>query len=219
MLTAESLSPFCTAVKLKSARLGFLGAKRASRRSSRWKVATINTAAPGARGGYKRKNYGKTDFYSDEIPNSAVSIVNLPALSSLKLPITTTSGKGQGEHSDKLGNKKDKTMNVNQILTAVGVVVAIAAVFVGQLAAYSALILVVLGLVSGFMNPTADMAGRMAYTVAAVAMPTVANQLDAIPAVGAPLNSIIDNIAVMIAGLVVANFLLAVKDSVMASGE
>ena len=68
------------------------------------------------------------------------------------------------------------------------------------------------------MNPTADMAGRMAYTVAAVAMPTVASQLG-IPAIGAPLNSIIDNIAVMIAGMVVANFLLAVKDSVMASGE
>ena len=126
---------------------------------------------------------------------------------------------GQGERSDKLGNNKDKTMNVNQILTAVGVVVAIAAVFVGQLAAYSALILVVLGLVMGMVSPTAEMAGRMAYTIAAVAMPTVANQLDAIPAIGAPLNSIIDNIAVMIAGMVVANFLLAVKDSVMASGE
>ena len=50
---------------------------------------------------------------------------------------------GQGEHSEKLGNNKDQTMNVNQILTAVGVVVAIAAVFVGQLATYSALILVV----------------------------------------------------------------------------
>ena len=44
---------------------------------------------------------------------------------------------GQGEHGDKLSNNKDKTMNVNQILTC-GVVVAIAAVFVGQLAAYSA---------------------------------------------------------------------------------
>lgn len=110
-------------------------------------------------------------------------------------------------------------MNVNQILTAAGLVVAIAALFVGQLAAYSALILVVLGLVSGFMKPTADMAGRMAYTVAAVTIPTVANQLDAIPVVGVPLNSVIDNIAVMIAGLVIANFLLAVKDSVMASGE
>ena len=62
---------------------------------------------------------------------------------------------GQGEHSEKLGNSKDKTLNVIQILTAVG----------------------------------------------------------------APLNSIMDNIAVMIAGIVVANFLLAVKDSVMASGE
>lgn len=50
-------------------------------------------------------------------------------------------------------------------------------------------------------------------------MPTVANQMEAIPNVGAPLNSIVDNIAVMIAGMVVANFLLAVKDSVMALGE
>ena len=62
---------------------------------------------------------------------------------------------GQGEHSEKHGNSKDKTLNVNQILAAVG----------------------------------------------------------------APLNSIMDNIAVMIAGIVVANFLLAVKDAVMASGE
>jgi hypothetical protein len=59
----------------------------------------------------------------------------------------------------------------------------------------------------------------MAYTVAAVAMPTLANSLDAIPAVGAPINAIIDNIAIMIAGMVVANFLLAVKDAVMPSGD
>ena len=110
-------------------------------------------------------------------------------------------------------------MNTNQILTALGVVVAIAAVFVGQVAALSALVLVVLGLVSGFMSPMADAASRMAYTVAAVAMPTLANSLDVIPAVGAPINAIIDNIAIMIAGMVVANFLLAVKDAVMPSGE
>ena len=88
--------------------------------------------------------------------NSAISIATVGSPSSLSLPITITpSDMGQGEHSEKLGNNKDKTMNVNQILTAVG----------------------------------------------------------------APLNSIIDNIAIMIAGIVVANFLLAVKDSVMASGE
>ena len=41
---------------------------------------------------------------------------------------------GQGKPSDKLGNNKDKTMSVNQILAAVCVVVAIAAVFFGPLA-------------------------------------------------------------------------------------
>ena len=110
-------------------------------------------------------------------------------------------------------------MNMSKMLTVLGVVVAVAAVFAGQVAAYSALILVVLGLVSGFMNPMADAASRMAYTGAAVAMPTLANSLDAIPAVGAPINAIIDNIAIMIAGMVVANFLLAVKDAVMPSGD
>ena len=110
-------------------------------------------------------------------------------------------------------------MNANQMITILGILVAILAVFVEQVGAHAGLALVVLGLISGFMNPVADMAGRMAYTVAAVAMPTVANSMDAIPAVGAPLNAIIDNIAVMLAGMVVANFLLAVKDSAMVSND
>jgi len=105
------------------------------------------------------------------------------------------------------------------MITILGILVAILAVFVEQVGAHAGLALVVLGLISGFMNPVADMAGRMAYTVAAVAMPTVANSMDAIPAVGAPLNAIIDNIAVMLAGMVVANFLLAVKDSAMGSND
>jgi hypothetical protein len=110
-------------------------------------------------------------------------------------------------------------MNANQMITILGILVAILAVFVEQVGAHAGLALVVLGLISGFMSPVADMVGRMAYTVAAVAMPTVANSMDAIPAVGAPLNAIIDNIAVMLAGMVVANFLLAVKDSAMGSND
>ena len=110
-------------------------------------------------------------------------------------------------------------MSFNKILTIVGLFVAIASVFVAEFAAYSALVLVLLGLVSGFASPMADMAGRMAYTVAAVAMPVLANSLDAIPAVGVHLNAIIDNIAVMLAGMVIANFLLAVKDSAMPSSS
>lgn len=110
-------------------------------------------------------------------------------------------------------------MNANQIITILGILVAILAVFVEQVGAQAGLVLVVLGLINGFMNPIADMAGRMAFTVAAVAMPTLANSMDAIPAVGAPLNAIIDNLAVMLAGMVVANFLLAVKDSAMGSND
>jgi hypothetical protein len=59
----------------------------------------------------------------------------------------------------------------------------------------------------------------MAYMVAAVAIPVVASSLDVIPGIGMHLNAIIDNIAVMIAGMVIANFLLAVKDSILPSSS
>jgi hypothetical protein len=110
-------------------------------------------------------------------------------------------------------------MGFNKILTLIGLIIAIVAVFFAELAAYSGLLLVIFGLVSGFVSPLADATGRMAYTVAAVAMPVVANSLDVIPGIGIQLNAIIDNIAVMLAGLVIANFLLAVKDSIMPSGN
>ena len=109
-------------------------------------------------------------------------------------------------------------MSLNKILTIVGLFAAIVSVFQADFAAYSGLILVLLGLARGFVSPIADMAGRMAYTVAAVAVPVLADNLNAIPTVGGHLNAIIDNIAVMLAGMVIANFLLAVKDSAMPSG-
>ena len=59
----------------------------------------------------------------------------------------------------------------------------------------------------------------MAYTVAAVAMPVVANSLDVIPGIGMHLNAIIDNIAIMLPEMVIANFLLAVKDSILSSSN
>ena len=110
-------------------------------------------------------------------------------------------------------------MGLNQILTLIGLIIAVVSIFFDELAAYSGLLLVIFGLVSGFVSPIADLTGRMAYTVAAVAMPVVANSLDVIPGIGVHLNAIIDNIAVMIAGLVIANFLLAVKDSILPSSN
>ena len=59
----------------------------------------------------------------------------------------------------------------------------------------------------------------MAYTVAAVAIPVVVNSLDVIPGIGVHLNAIIDNIAIMLAGMVIANLLLAVKDSILPSSN
>ena len=126
-----------------------------------------------------------------------------------------------GAHSSQrsLSNNKDNDMGFNQILTIVGLFISIVAVFFAELAAYSGLLLVIFGLVSGFVSPVADLTGRMAYTVAAVAIPVVANSLDVIPGIGVHLNAIIDNIAIMIAGMVIANFLLAVKDSILPSSN
>jgi len=50
-------------------------------------------------------------------------------------------------------------------------------------------------------------------------MPVVADSLDVIPGIGMHLNAIIDNIGIMLAGMVIANFLLAVKDSIRPSSN
>ena len=65
-------------------------------------------------------------------------------------------------------------------------------------------------MISGCVSPIADLTGRMAYPVAAVGIPVVASSLDVIPGIRMDLNAIIDNIAVVIAGMVIANFLLVV---------
>ena len=69
----------------------------------------------------------------------------------------------------------------------------------------------IFGLISGCVSPIADLTGRMAYPVSAFAIPVVASSLDVIPGIGMHLNAIIDNIAVMIAGMVIVIFLLCVK--------
>ena len=92
-------------------------------------------------------------------------------------------------------------MNSNQILLILSIVAAIGASVVPDVMPYWPLALIVLGLVNGFMNPMADAATRVAYTVAAIAIPTLADGLDAIP----------------VAGAVIANFILVVIDQVKGS--
>jgi len=81
--TAERPSLSSIAVEVRVARRGNLGVKPVSQPLSSVQVAIINTAAPGRRAGDKRKNYDKADFFEDEMPNSAISIVTVESLSSL----------------------------------------------------------------------------------------------------------------------------------------
>jgi hypothetical protein len=115
--------------------------------------------------------------------------------------------------------KKEASMNSNQILTGLALVVALLATFMADAFAHWTLVLVALGLVNGFINPFGDMSTRMAYTVAAVAIPPLANGLDAIPVVGAPINGIIDQLMVAVGAGVIANFILVLKDQLMPSGD
>ena len=102
------------------------------------------------------------------------------------------------------------------LMTAVAILAVVPAVPGGE---YAALILVGLGLISGFMNPEDDLLTRLVLIVVAVALPTIANSLDAIPVVGGFVNNILDNVAVAIAGIVVANVLLQIYARLMPADD
>ena len=102
-------------------------------------------------------------------------------------------------------------MSSENIIIALIVAIAVIGAIAGESidAQYVALALVGLGLITGFMSPSSDMGERTGMLLVAVALPMVANQLDAIPAVGMYLNSILDSIAVGVAGMYLANFTIA----------
>ena len=102
-------------------------------------------------------------------------------------------------------------MGFTQILTLVSLFISIVAVFFAELAAYSGLLLVIFGLVSGFVSPIADLTGRMHTPWLQWRYLCVANSLDVIPGIGVHLNAIIDNIAIMIAGMADCQFLAGGK--------
>ena len=107
---------------------------------------------------------------------------------------------------------------LQKVLTWGSLAIAVIAAFTDAIPMVP-LILVVLGLIAGFMNPIEDVATRVAYYVLALALPTIANSLDAIPAIGGYLNGILDNVAITIAGIALANFALALYNNAMAAGS
>ena len=108
-------------------------------------------------------------------------------------------------------------------------VVALAALEMGPVESY-ALVLMLLGLVSGFMYPIEDVTTRVGYYVLAVLLPGIADAggergvpndgvlLD-VPFIGPVVHGFLVNFAVVIAGVAMASVLLAVYNGIMAAGE
>ena len=89
------------------------------------------------------------------------------------------------------------------------VLVAVIAAAAPDVFAYFPLVLVLLGLVAGFMRPIEDVPTRVLYYVLAAALPSIADNLDAVPGIGAYANSFLDQLAVVVAGVAIANFIVA----------
>ena len=92
------------------------------------------------------------------------------------------------------------------------VLVAVIAAVAPDVFAYFPLVLVLLGLVLGFMKPMEDVSGRVALYVLAAMLPGIADNLDVVPVIGAYANGFLDQFAVFIAGVAIANlFTVLVK--------
>ena len=104
-------------------------------------------------------------------------------------------------------------MSFNQIMPALGILVAIIAVFVPL--EWWPLILLLIGLVHGFGGQEKDPVIIVSVILTAIALPTIADNLNAIPVIGAHLDTIIDNIAISIGGYAIALLVLDLKNRVM----
>ena len=110
------------------------------------------------------------------------------------------------------------------------VVVAAAATFAPDVFGYYGLVLVGLGILSGFMYPIEDVTTRIAYYVLAVFLPGIADAggergvpndgvlLD-IPVLGPFVHGFLGNFATVIAGVAIASFLLVLIKGLTAAGD
>ena len=103
---------------------------------------------------------------------------------------------------------------VGKIILYGAVLVAAVATVAPDVTAYYGLILVGVGLVGGFMKPLEDVNHRIAYYVLAAVLPGLADSLDAVPVAGAYVNGFLDQIAVFIAGVALANVMLQIVKQV-----
>ena len=113
---------------------------------------------------------------------------------------------------------RGKLMSSDRILLVLIVVVSILAAIPQIASAFAmwGLVLVLLGLIAGFMGGYgSDMTQRILIYVAAAFIGGIANSLDNIMVVGPWLNAVIDNMQVGIRGIAVAVFMLAMYERIM----
>ena len=104
-------------------------------------------------------------------------------------------------------------MSFNRITPALAILVAIVSAFVAL--EWWPLILLLIGLVFGFVAQEKDPVTSVLVIVTAVALPTVADSLNAIPMAGAYLDTIFSHFAIVIGGHAIANLCLDLKNRVM----
>ena len=104
-------------------------------------------------------------------------------------------------------------MSFNQIMPALGILVAIISAFVPL--EWWPLILVLIGLVFGFVAQEKDPVTGVLVIVTAVALPTIADSLNAIPMIGSYLDTIFTHFAIVIGGHAIANLVLDLKNRIM----
>ena len=117
-----------------------------------------------------------------------------------------------------------------KLLLGVAVAVALLAAVVPDLTTYYGVALVLIGLLSGFMYPIADVTTRIAYYVLAVFLPGIADAggergvpndgvlLD-IPVLGPFVHGFLGNFASVIAVVAIASVILAVINGLTAAGD
>ena len=119
---------------------------------------------------------------------------------------------------------------VQKVMWWGAVAVVAAAAFAPDAFGYYALVLVVVGLVSGFMYPIEDVTTRVGYYILAVLLPGIADAggersvmgdgvLMDIPVAGPFLHGFLVNFALVIAGVAIASFLLTLFKGLMAAGN
>jgi len=105
---------------------------------------------------------------------------------------------------------RENKMDTVKIVRIVALIIAVVAAFVTI--PYITLVMVILGLVIGFMGVPEER--RLIYMVTAVTLTTVAGSLGSVPAIGEYLTAILTNASTIVNAGAVAVILMIFKDRV-----